>query len=380
MTIVDICQELGLQPQFLLELSKNASSLYTVFDHLKRSGGVRTISAPKDALKRIQRLVLEGFLSKVYLPPHVHGCVKGKSIVTNAQAHVGQPLVINIDIVDFFGSIKFDRVLEIYRTYFNCDDEAAEVLTCLTTFGNFLPQGAPTSPVLANVAALELDEDLIRICQDKGNKFHYTRYVDDITISGGIALADILEDLYAAVEKNGFTANRKKLKLSKPSARQKVTGIVVNEKISAPKKLIRKQRQLLYYCNKFGLDDHCKRKDIEIKRFIQETKGWIGYIGMTRPELASEFSILLHRSRQKLIQLPPNPESITLRRLTNIISIERLATFKYEDSSHRVAPAEITVDDDGRKILRAFELSPEQAWKTFLISKITELKMEGVRP
>src|SRR5437763_16948159 len=92
LSLSDICQELGLQPQFLLELSEVASSLYTTFELPKRSGGVRIICVPKDNLKRVQRLILDGVLSKVQMPPHVHGCVKGRSIATNAREHVNKPL------------------------------------------------------------------------------------------------------------------------------------------------------------------------------------------------------------------------------------------------------------------------------------------------
>jgi|AGTN01.3.fsa_nt_gi Reverse transcriptase (RNA-dependent DNA polymerase). len=154
LSLNDICAGLGLQPQFLLDLAEVASSQYSTFDRPKKSGGYRTTSVPKNALKRIQRHLLDGFLASFQMPPYVHGCVKGRSILSNARDHVNKPLIINIDLTNFFGTINLEMVTNIFRETFNCDDDAAKTFGALTTYGNFLPQGAPTSPVLANIAAL----------------------------------------------------------------------------------------------------------------------------------------------------------------------------------------------------------------------------------
>jgi RNA-directed DNA polymerase len=381
LSLSDICQGLGLQPQFLLDLSYKTSSLYITFDRPKRSGGVRTISAPQDELKRIQRLIYDGILSKADLPPYVHGCVKGRSILTNAAGHINKPLVINIDLVNFFGSIRFDRVAEIFRNQFRCDDDAATALARLTTFGDSLPQGAPTSPVIANLSALPLDSDLIEICERNARsyRYDYSRYVDDITISGGTDLAFLLHDFYTAVHKHGFRANPKKLKVSRPSARQKVTGVIVNQKLNAPKKLIRKLRQQLYYCTKHGFDNHCEQTGVIATRFLHEIKGWLGYARMMRPELIDDFEIRLGEARQKSAALAGQEQEQTLNYLNHIIEMEGTATFTYRRSSRRVAPAEIFLDDSGIKILRAFQLSPDQGWRTFEVSQIKGLSREGDR-
>ncbi len=99
------------------------------------------------------------------MPAHVQGCVKGRSAVTNARLHLNKPIVINIDLSDFFGSVSFDAVNEILTTHFNFDERASEVFARLTVVGDGLPQGARTSPVLANIAALELDADIIELCR-----------------------------------------------------------------------------------------------------------------------------------------------------------------------------------------------------------------------
>jgi RNA-directed DNA polymerase len=385
LSLSDICQELGLQPQFLLELSEISSTLYTTFDVPKRSGGLRTLCVPKDRLKRVQRLLLDAFLSKIEMPPHVHGCVKGRSTVTNAKGHVNKPLVINIDLTDFFGSIGYDVVSQIFKTEFNCDKEAAQVLTRLTTYGNFLPQGAPTSPALANISALQLDRELIAICAKNGgsHQFHYTRYVDDISISGGRELALLLGEFYRAVHRNGFRANPKKLKFAGPSVRQRVTGVVVNETVSAPKKLIRKVRQQLYYCNKHTLQGHCERVGIDPEHFLNRIKGSIGYLRMTKPKLADEFHMKLTDILRKSMPLGIL-EQAKLVYLHQIIQEEAIARFSYEGSIHRVAPAQLWLDeeveyeDDERvMVMRGFQLTPDQGWRKFYVSDIKDLAREN---
>ncbi len=127
LTIDDIGKRLGLTPQFLFEAAKTAETQYELFDLPKKSGGARTICTPKGELKRVQRAILEELLQQFEMPEFVHGCVKGRSIVTNAKPHVDKPLVLKIDIKDFFGSIKPARVLEIYKDILL--DERYEPLT-----------------------------------------------------------------------------------------------------------------------------------------------------------------------------------------------------------------------------------------------------------
>lgn len=375
MSLDNICDELGLQPQFLYEMSNETSTLYEVFDRPKRSGGVRTICVPHEKLKSIQRIILTGFLSRVAMPPHVHGCVKGRSIVTNARAHVNKPLVINIDLTNFFGSIHHDTVSTIFKTQFNCDDEAAEVLARLTTFGNFLPQGAPTSPAIANIAAWQLDEELMTLCKENTRDYlpNYTRYVDDITISGGADLMALLAEFYRVIEKNGFKANAKKLRIARPNCRQKVTGVIVNQKANPPKKLVRKIRQQLYFCMKYGIEGHCEKEGIEPEEFWRKIKGSIGYVRMTQPETANEFDLLLHQAVRKARNPVDETEEDKLLLLTRLISEEKTASFWYNRGFHHVAPAQVLVDADGLKVLRAFQIMPRQKWKSFKVSEISML-------
>jgi RNA-directed DNA polymerase len=379
LTVDNIGDKLGLQPQFLFEAARTAASQYTVFDLPKRAGGYRTICSPKNELKRLQRAILEEILWDFKMPPYLHGCVRGRSIVSNATVHVSKPLVLTIDIRDFFGSIGVDRVFAIYKDCFHCDDSAAEILTSLTTYGNFLPQGAPTSPTLANIAALPLDRAIIKICGREVESFDYTRYVDDITISGDNRLGFLLKAIYTAIEAHHFVANPDKLRVGLPASRQKVTGVIVNKKLSAPKKLIRKIRQQLHFCERYGVEDHCAREGISSEEFYRQISGMLGYIGLMQPETAEAFKVQLSNIKNTISFDALDEEEQKFLLLKYAVEEEKTVTFSYHGTHRRVAPAELAIDDEMVKSLRGYQLFPESKWERFSIISIQSLEIEGFR-
>lgn len=371
----DICEKLGLQPQFLLNLAENAHRFYITFDRPKKSGGVRTISASQDSLKRIQRVLLDGLLSEKNLPSHVHGCVKGRSVVSNAEVHVNKELVINLDISKFFPSITFEMIERIFEDTYNCDPETSELLTRLTTLDGSLPQGAPTSPYLANIASLEMDNQLMRICDEqvgRGN-YHYTRYVDDITISGSNRLIDLSDQFHSIVSAFGFKVNPEKTKFLRKSMRQKVTGMIVNEKVSIPKKLQRKLRQQLYFCEKYGVQDHCDRSGVSRQQFLRELRGLVSYLGMTKPDSAFEYRARLGKELQITQKLDDIQEKYYL--LSRMIEGSKVAEFQYGRESCKAAPSSLEIDDDGVALVRAFQISPTQRWKKFRLEYMSSLQL-----
>lgn len=373
LSLADICSRLGLMPDAVLDVSQHAWRYYCKFKRPKRSGGVRIISASQGRLKWMQRILLDGVLSHYPMPAHVHGCVKGRSPVTNARLHVNQPLVINIDLSDFFASVNFDTVADILTEKFHFDTDAAETFARLTVVGGGLPQGAPTSPALANIAALPLDDDIMQVCKEAvgESEFHYSRYVDDITISGGSELEAVVPKIYEAIERSGFAPNIKKTNILRRSIRQSVTGIIVNQKPNAPKTLIRKVRQQLYYCHKFGIKDHCESQGLRVRQFLEQLRGAIAYIGATRPDLASEFTLMLNECAS---DLRPSQQERNLELLKQMIDEGAVASFYYfGDEPHRAAPASFIVDSEETLLVRAFQLLPEQGWRLFVVAQIQDL-------
>lgn len=155
---------------------------YTTFTVPKKRGGERTILAPISSLKLIQSKLAQ-VLQAVYEPrAPVHGFSPGRSILTNARLHKRKRWVLNLDLEGFFPSINFGRVrgLFIARPY-SLPSNVATVLAQIACFGNQLPQGAPTSPVISNMICSRMDSQLRRLAMD--SRCVYSRYADDLTFS-----------------------------------------------------------------------------------------------------------------------------------------------------------------------------------------------------
>lgn len=378
LSLEDVCNRLGFLPEAIVQLARVAPNYYQKFDRKKRAGGTRTISASQGKLKWAQRAFLDGVLGTFEMPAHVQGCVKGRSAVTNAEMHVNRDVVINIDLSDFFGSVSLHMVTQLLVDTFNFGEDAAEVFAALCINDGVLPQGAPTSPTLANLVALKLDDTILTVIRSTlpNAEFSYSRYVDDITISGGTELVELLAVFYQCIEKTGFIPNIRKTKILRRNSRQTVTGLVVNKKATVRKKILRKLRQHIYYCQRWGLNEHCETLGISQNEFLKQIKGMLGYIATVRPDLALDLSVSLSASARD-VEL--TAEEINLKLLKQMIDNEQVCSFKYptEEWGKRIeciaAAVSLSVDPEGQLMLRAFQLQPEQGWKYFVVADMDKL-------
>jgi hypothetical protein len=157
-----------------------------------------------------------------------------------------------------------------------------------------------------------------------------------------------------------------------PASRQKVTGIVVNKKTSPPKKLIRKTRQQLYYCEKFGLVNHCENQGITVNNFLREIQGMIGFMRMMAPDVALEFEGVL----KKVTHFDPVQDQEELfMTLKHAVENELTVKFSYYSGRVQAAPIELYIDDDGRKYIRAFEFFPGKCWMRYYLPAIIDLEI-----
>src|SRR5439155_7805779 len=132
----------------------------------------RTITAPAEPLKNMQRRILLRLLARLRAHPCATGFERRQSIVTHALVHVGRDVVIKLDLKDFFTATKADRV-EAYFRRIGWDADAAALLTNLCTHDSSLPQGAPTSPRLSNLVNHRLDARLFALARKR--KVAYSR-------------------------------------------------------------------------------------------------------------------------------------------------------------------------------------------------------------
>ena len=191
----------------------------------------RIISVPAPILKFIQRRILERVLEQIEVHPSAHGFVKGKSIFSAAEAHVGKQIVVSIDIRDFFGTISFNRVAGMFKAY-GIAKKQALLLAGLCCYEKKLPQGAPTSPAISNIVCKRLDSRLAGLCAKQG--ITYTRYADDMIFSGDRKLLKFLRTFLEITKKEGFAVAEEKTVIKRSGSRQRVLGLNVNTKLSVP--------------------------------------------------------------------------------------------------------------------------------------------------
>jgi hypothetical protein len=159
----ELARRLGLSE---VEL-RAVEPVYRPFTIPKRSGGTRQLLAPDDRLKAVQRRILRRLLRRLRCHPAAAGFERGRSVVTNALPHVGKPVVVRLDLKDFFPSTRASRVRRYFRKI-GWDREATWLLVRLCTHQGGLPQGAPTSPRLSNLVNHRLDARLAALAAYTG--------------------------------------------------------------------------------------------------------------------------------------------------------------------------------------------------------------------
>lgn len=269
----DFAKFIGVKLQTLTYLLyiKKIDNCYNTLEIPKKNGDTRTICVPNKNLKKVQKKLYNklstyydeiktqnNFTSKIS-----HGFEKNRSIVTNAEVHKNKRYVVNLDLLVFFPSINFGRVRSYFikNNYFEINDDIATILAQLTCYKGTLPQGASTSPLIANMICNIMDIRILKIA--KKYRLDYTRYADDLTFSTNnkYFLNDydkFLEDIKNIIHRSGFELNSKKTRLLFSNSRQEVTGLVVNKKISVPKEYYKNTRAMahsLYKNGYFLIDD-----------------------------------------------------------------------------------------------------------------------------
>ncbi|MGW9064249.1 retron Ec67 family RNA-directed DNA polymerase/endonuclease [Achromobacter animicus] len=275
-TLPDLAAILGVTASGLAYIlyHKPRDQLYRTFQIPKRKGGSRTIHAPTDELKVIQKklsLLLTECWSEIGQDRKAgsrypgrknrisHGFLPGLSIRTNARQHRRKRFVFNLDLEDFFGTINFGRVYGFFQKdkNFLLQPKIAATIAAIACFDNKLPQGSPCSPIISNFVARILDARIVGYASSL--KVCYTRYADDLTFSSnhrkvppGIACENdgaahswkVGTKLASIIRKSGFRINPNKTRVQYSGSRQDVTGLVVNRRINVPVEYRRRVRAM----------------------------------------------------------------------------------------------------------------------------------------
>jgi RNA-directed DNA polymerase len=266
-TTRDLALRLKTREQWLQHLAGSMDGHVSREERKKKSGGIRRIYKPSPELKRVQRLISTELLQPLPLPDALHGSVPGRSTKTNAEPHTRKPAVLSLDIKDFYPSVRYDRIYQLFLDL-GCSPDVARLLTRLTTFKGHLAQGFPSSPAIANlVLAADVVRRLSKLCSEHGLTF--TLYQDDLTVSGGYRIPGLISLFCRIFRQAGYPINRGKIKVSCSDERQEVTGWVVNDKVNASKDEYRPLRALIHQCRVRGIENVADRPVDEFRRHLR---------------------------------------------------------------------------------------------------------------
>jgi len=246
----------------------------------KKSGNIRLIEAPKPRLKELQPRILAGILEQIPLHSAAHGFRKARSIKTFAGPHAGCRVVLRMDMRDFFPTFTYARIQALFRTA-GYSESVANLLAGICTNATprntwrdldwdvdrtqlrearelysqrHLPQGAPASPALANLCAFRIDCRLSGLAQAAGAA--YTRYADDLAFSGGEAFDRCVErfSIHAAaiLLEEGFHVNHHKTRIMRQGVRQRLAGLVVNQRLNVQRSEFDRLKATLTNCVRLG--------------------------------------------------------------------------------------------------------------------------------
>lgn len=274
LSVTDLGLAIGISPRLLTSFMHRSDNHYREFTIGKRGGGERTISSPRLFLKTVQYWLLDYLLYQLPQHPSCHAYRRGASIVTNAEVHVRKRYVANVDVRDFFPSIRWEAVARVLLPH-GFGPKLAMAVARLTSLRDGLPQGAPTSPALSNVYMFDVDEFMSQYCTSKD--IDYTRYADDITFSAQDrkAILHAIGELRKRLWEKGLELNNKKTRIASSSGQQKVVGVVVNRKAQPPRKYRRRIRAMLHQApiSLSDITDPVARNDR-----LAELRGHVSYL------------------------------------------------------------------------------------------------------
>jgi len=267
---------------------------------------------PKQRLKAIQRRILHEILDLI--PPHeaAHGFRRGRSIASFVACHAGRDIVLRFDLRDFFPSFRPSRVHALFLkagypravsrllTGLCTTVASCEVAPAYDAYSSpHLPQGAPTSPALANLCAYRLDCRLTGLARKLGA--HYTRYADDLAFSGGKELERCARRFQIAVcriaLKEGFEVHTQKSRFMRRSVRQQLAGVVLNARPNVQRADYEELKAILHNCIRHGPDTQNREGHPDFRSHLL---GRIGYVAMLHPargaKLRAKFSQISWKS------------------------------------------------------------------------------------
>jgi len=301
-----LAYRLGIQTRTLMYLIIKKAEHYKIHTIPKKSGGMRVIHAPSDRIKYVQSKVLELILNKLEYPPCIGAYVQGRTTRSVAEVHSGKPLLIVIDLKDFFPSTRRAWIRQFFNKKLGYPHNVSSLLADLTTVPietpvgvrHVVPQGAPTSGAVCNwVAHYKLDVPILVVCAKYG--MAYTRYADDLAFSHTERLDRpttdaFLKEIEALIKTSGYRINYKKLRVVRAGRQQRLLGMTINEKPNIMRMQARNLRARIYHCKAKGFDQVATEMGISSGNTLRmQIEGLISYYHMINPVRAGKLKTQL---------------------------------------------------------------------------------------
>ncbi|MBM0123431.1 reverse transcriptase family protein [Pimelobacter simplex] len=268
----------------------------------------REVLIPSVALDRALKQLRIGLEGRSSYEPHdaVHGFVAGRDIVTNASQHLGQDVVLRVDLADFFGSIDRDRLKSSLGSA-GFAPSSAEMIANVALVNGALAQGFSTSPLLSNMSFQNTDKMISDLANQKS--VTYTRYVDDLVFSGDMYA--VTDDLSNAIEtllqEEGWKVNIRKTRFMRRGKSQYVTGLYVGDadRPHIPRGMKKRLRREVYFASRYGLTD--ARQHSPTPMDPKRLGGWVHFAAYADPV----FGLPLRETWRAAVRSDPPPESRT---------------------------------------------------------------------
>jgi len=317
LTLKHLAWQSGASYVYLRKIIERRQDPYTEILRYRRNGApMRIISAPNPPLMAVQRWILRNIVQHMHVHSSSYAYMRGDSIVRCATVHLGATWLIKMDVHDFFHSINERQVYSIFREVGYgalislelarlCTRSALGLRLTSSQMRDYkvssyqtlrlgaLPQGAPTSGPLANVAMKDCDQNLRGLAMEHG--LAYTRYADDIVFSASdefshLRASEIVNRAGSILRDHGLTPHDGKTRVAPPGSRRVVLGLLVDgDSVRLPQATRRRIHDHIRAVRKFGLADHSRSRGFASAfGFIHHVDGLIAFAKDVEPGFATK--------------------------------------------------------------------------------------------
>jgi len=277
--IEHLAEQLNFSVASLIACSENTDLFYRDFERdIKAKRRHLTMANPP--LSVLQRRILDRILCRLPVSEHAFGAIKGRSIRENAAVHAASPFLAKLDIRDFYPSIRYQKIYDFFMKQ-GCSPDVSRTLTLLTTRKYSLPLGVSTSPFLADQIVCPIDKRIGGLA--RANNLRYTRYVDDLAISGHFDLEHFADQIIRIIRQAGFVIKRSKLEFYRPDDGKErvITGVGAQDgKVSAPSNYVELLKRQLNLARSASLHERVDQDFYTRDQF----RGRIGYVMWLDPK------------------------------------------------------------------------------------------------